>query len=40
MCVGVRGQKGQDDGNKRNKGNADVHLRAATLENAPGPVNP
>lgn len=40
MCVRVRGQKGQDDGNKRNEGDADVHLSAATVENAPRPVNP
>ncbi len=25
MCVRVRGQNGQDDGNKRNEGNAEIH---------------
>ena len=29
MCVRVRSQNGQDDGNKRNEGNADIHGRAA-----------
>ncbi len=28
MCVRVRGQKGQDDGNKRNEGNAEIHKEA------------
>jgi len=31
MGIEVRGQKGQDGGNKRNKGDAEVHEEAVKL---------
>jgi len=39
MCVRVRGQNGQDDGNKRNKGNAEIHGTAVKVLIGPFPVN-
>ena len=35
MCVRVRGQKGQDEGNKRNKGDAEVHRKEPEKCEAP-----
>ena len=39
MWVEVHGQKGQDDGNKCNKGDVDVHGSAVKLLIGPMPVN-
>ena len=39
MCVRVRGQNGQDDGNKRNKSNAEIHGTAVKLLIGLFPVN-
>jgi hypothetical protein len=39
MCIEVRGQKGQDDGNKHNKGDVG-HENDVTLLIGPIPVNP
>ncbi len=39
MCVRVRGQKGQDDGNKGKQGEAEIHLRTRKLLEPNATVN-
>jgi hypothetical protein len=40
MCVRVRGQNGQDEGNKRNEGDADIHGTAVKVLIEPFAVKP